>query len=84
LSQRVSPPERRSRLNKSNKYQWVKNLTEQQERWLGLHKKSNWHEIGLNQEYLKRKKRGDKQVVMLVWKLPGTKQPKEDCGKWRM
>jgi len=83
LSQRVSLPKRRSRLKKSNKYQWVKNLTEQQEHWLRLHEKSNWNQIGLNQEYLKRKKRGDKQITMVVWKLPGTEQPKEDCGKWK-
>ena len=81
-SARVCLPERRSRLKKLNKYVWRKKLSEQQERWLRLHEQSNWHQIGLNQEYLKRKKRANKQITMILWKLAGTELPKEDCGKW--
>ena len=75
-------PKRRSRLKKTNKYQWLKELTEQQEYWLELHKQTNWNLIKLVQEYLKRKKRGDSQVVWINWKLPATLPSKEDCGKW--
>jgi len=75
-------PKRRSRLKKINKYQWLKELTEKQKYWLELHKQTNWNQIGLIQEYLKRKKRSGSQVVLINWKLPATSPPKEDCGKW--
>ena len=82
LFERVSLPKLRSRiLNKSTKYQWSKQLSEKQQHWLRLHEETNWNQIGLNQEYLKRKKRGDRQISMIVWKLAGTEQPKDDCGR---
>jgi len=80
--QRVCLPKRRSRLRSSNKYQWSKELSDKQKYWIELHEKTNWNQVGLIQEYLKRKKRKGSQVEMLLWKLPATELPRKDCGMW--
>lgn len=78
---RVSLPKLRSRLlTKENGYCVIKKLSEKQKLWLQLHERTNWNKIGLSQPYLKS---SNKQLVFILWKLPGTSIQKESCGRWK-
>jgi len=59
----------------------IKTLSEKQKYWLELHNKTNWFDIGLKQKYKKQTKNGKINEVIL-WKLPATKEPLENCEVW--
>lgn len=81
--ERVSLPKPRSReLTGDNNYRFIKKLSETQKHWLELHDQTNWKEIELNQQYLKVSK-NKKSLVDITWRLPGTRLPREECGKFR-
>ena len=79
----VSLPKKRSReLSIENNYCYIKNLTKKQKQWLELHDKTNWKDFELFQNYLKVNKKG-KSLIDVIWKLPGTAKPGDECGKFR-
>jgi len=72
-------PKKRSRISKENGYYWEKKLSESQEILLDLHDKTNWKDIELTQGY-KTPKGIMKEIL---WNLPGTKEKKDTCGKFK-
>jgi len=75
----VSLPKKRSRISKENNYYWEKLLSKSQEILLDLYDKTNWKDVELTQGY-KSPKRKFKEIL---WKLPGSREKKDTCGKFK-
>jgi len=71
------PPQKRSRpeLSFENNFAYIKQLSESARHWLLLHDETNWSDMQLFQEYMKKG-----ELKRICWKLAGTEEPKDYCG----
>ncbi len=83
----VSLPQKRSRPKPDfeNSYAIEKHLSDESRRWLLIHDETNWKDIELVQEYMKKKMVDGKwntTMQKVFWKLAGTEEPKNYCGNF--